>query len=100
MADASETIYELLVKRLLETRLRRDGLGDLKSFHLGKYTGASGQKHEIDVTFEVSIGNLKLLFLVECKHYTRAVDDVMAFAFRLRDIGAHKGLIVSTVPRL
>jgi hypothetical protein len=98
MANDPNQHYELLVQRLLQTKLRQDGLGTLVAFHRKKYKGKSGQNHEIDVSFEVKIGDLNILFCVECKHYTRkvGVDDAMAFAFRLQDIGANKGLIVTT----
>jgi hypothetical protein len=39
--------YELMVKRLLATKVRTEGLGQLKAFHLKKYRGKSGQEHEL-----------------------------------------------------
>jgi hypothetical protein len=90
--------YELMVKSLLEAKLRRTGLGTFESYHLKKYKGKSGQEHEIDVSFEIKVGDLELLFLAECKKYQRrvGVDDIMAFSYRMKDIGAHKGLLVTT----
>jgi hypothetical protein len=98
MSNTPDRDYELIVKKLLETKLQKEGLANLTAYHLKKYKGKSGQMHEIDVSFEVKVGELELLFLAECKHYSRRVgaDDIMAFSFRMQDIGAHKGLIVTT----
>jgi len=40
-----------------------------------------------------------MLILVECKHYKDKVEisDLLEFAQRIDDIGAHKGVVVSTV---
>lgn len=87
-----------MVKSLLQAKLKDDGLSKLCAFHLKKYRGKSGQEHEIDVSFEVALGELDLLILVECKEYARkvGVEDIMTFSYRMQDIGAHKGLIVTT----
>jgi len=99
MSATPDRGYELLVKRLLLSKLRRDHGGKIQAFHLKKYRGKSGQEHEIDVSFEITMAGLELLFLVECKHYARRVglDDMMAFSFRLDDISANKGMFVTTV---
>lgn len=62
----------------------------------GKRTGHS---HQIDVLIELSVAELRLLVVVECKHYKAKVgiDDVLEFAQRLDDIGAHKGVLVTTL---
>jgi hypothetical protein len=74
--------YELMVKALLTSRLEQTGLAKLKGYHLKKYLGKSGQEHEIDVSFESALSDLRLLILIECKHYARSVgvEDVLAFA--------------------
>jgi hypothetical protein len=98
MSSPTYSAYELMVEKLLQTKLSAEGFADLKAFHLKKYKGKSGQDHAIDVSFEVKLGELELLFLVECKEYKRkaGVDDMMQFIYRLRDIGAHKGILVTT----
>jgi hypothetical protein len=92
--------FELVVKEILEE--------DLKD--LSRYIGvkisrnrkiigvASGHKHQIDIVVEFKFSKFKIVVLVECKKYGRKVgiDDVLEFAARIRDIGAHKGVIVST----
>ena len=90
--------YEMVVKKLLENKLSLWGLPDPKIYHLKKYRGASGQMYEIDISFEILFGGIQILILVECKCYKKAVglDDVAEFAYKLRDIGAHKGIIVTT----
>ncbi|NOT61213.1 MAG: hypothetical protein HOP19_13420 [Acidobacteria bacterium] len=90
--------YELVVKSLLNAHFESNGLYNFQSYHLKKYKGKSGQEHEIDVSYELNVGMLNLLFVVECKEYARkvGVDDVMAFSYRIQDIGAHKGVLVTT----
>jgi hypothetical protein len=86
--------YERLVKSLMRTAF--DGM-DAEAFHLKKYVGKSGQPYETDISFEVRIGTLKLIILVECKRYKRpvTVQEVADFAYRVQDVGAHKGVLVS-----
>lgn len=91
--------YELLVKRLLRTRLAHDTDHTPQIFHRKHYKGASGQDYEIDVSFETFLANTRVLTLLECKCYSDkvGVDDVAEFAYKVRDIGAHKGIIVTTM---
>ncbi|MEM0978800.1 MAG: restriction endonuclease [Cyanobacteria bacterium P01_H01_bin.58] len=60
------------------------------------YSGAKGD-YEIDASAELLVEAMKLIFLVECKHWSSPVsqDTVLAFESKLRDVGAHKGIIVS-----
>lgn len=92
--------YEVLVRELLEARLRDDCPdAQLRVFHDKRYRGKSGHEHQIDVAAELELAEVRILILVECKHYSRKVgiDDVMELATRIEDIGAHKGIIVTTV---
>jgi hypothetical protein len=91
--------YELLVKRLLQTKLAHEPGHTPQIFHRKVYRGASGQDYEIDVSFETFIADARVLTLIECKCYKDkvGVDDVAEFAYKVRDIGAHKGIIVTTV---
>ncbi|MFC1572439.1 restriction endonuclease [Candidatus Eisenbacteria bacterium] len=65
------------------------------------YTGrVSKRQIKVDVSFAYSIANgANVLFIVECKCYNRRVpvDDVEEFHSKLDDIGAHKGIMVTTV---
>ncbi|WBO86852.1 restriction endonuclease [Hymenobacter yonginensis] len=74
-------------------------LPSFNSFHNKKYLGKkSGHTHQIDFSFEGQIAGTNFLLLGECKEYTSAVslDRVMAFAYRIGDIGANKGIMVSS----
>jgi hypothetical protein len=51
------------------------------------------------VSAEFKIAGVKILIVIERKQYTRSVgiDDVMVLTSRLDDIGAHKGILVTTM---
>jgi hypothetical protein len=97
--DLSAIQYELLIKKLLAMKLYCDEAECSAIKHRNRYKGASGQEHEIDLSFETTLAGSRLLVLVECKCYSRPVgiEDLAEFAYKLRDIGAHKGIVVSTV---
>jgi len=64
------------------------------------YKGRVSQRDiKVDVSFNYTIAGADLLFLVECKCYNHAVpvDDVEEFHSKVDDIGAHKGIMVTTV---
>jgi restriction system protein len=63
-----------------------------------KYSGASGQLYEIDLSIEFLLLGVRYLTLVEAKHYLNriAVGEVLEFSAKLTDIGAHKGIMVTT----
>lgn len=88
--------FELLVLEWLSLRLPRD----FRAFHRKKYTGKTRQVYEIDISFEGDMGGLNFVTLVECKMYApnRRVEaaEINEFGARLRDIGAHKGLLATT----
>ena len=68
--------------------------------HQRVYTGRISQRDiKIDVSFDYDIAGANLLFLVECKCYGHSVpvDDVEEFHSKIDDIGAHKGIMVTTV---
>ncbi|HVF61004.1 MAG TPA: restriction endonuclease [Thermoanaerobaculia bacterium] len=68
--------------------------------HKRVYVGrVSGREIEVDISFETSIAGARLLCLVECKCYSKSVsvDEVEEFHSKLDDIGAHKGIMVTTV---
>ncbi len=96
MSDAER--YERVVRHLLRTKLAHDSGITPKIIHRASFTGASGQSYEIDLSFETTIAGARILILVECKCYSRpvGVDDVSEFAYKIRDIGAHKGILVTT----
>jgi len=73
-------------------------LKDFSSTHHERVRGDSGE-YEIDIVarFEV-LGGANIVVLVECKHWNSPVkrDNVMLLDAKLRDTGAHKGIIFST----
>jgi restriction system protein len=67
--------------------------------HKRVYTGrVSHREIEVDVSFNYDVAGADLLFLVECKCYGHAVpvNDVEEFHSKIDDIGAHKGIMVTT----
>jgi len=86
--------YETFVKCVFER------LVGVEVHHQREYIGrVSRRKIIVDVSFEYDVAGAKLLFLVECKHHARkvSVEDVEEFHSKFDDIGAHKGIVVTTV---
>lgn len=55
---------------------------------------------KVDVSFELCIaGGARVLVVIECKHYKSkvSVDDVEEFHSKIDDIGAHKGIMITTL---
>jgi hypothetical protein len=93
-ADAAG--YEAFVHLTVRTLFKTYGA----AVHASRqYCGRSGHNHQIDVSVDLNIATFRILILFECKHYRRrvGVEDLFAFTSRLSDIGAHKGVMVSTV---
>jgi hypothetical protein len=91
------TEYEQFVKQVIE----EISDGDIHVYHRREYVGKrSGRTIVVDVSFEMEVlGGARLLVLVECKRYSDKVkvDDVEEFHSKLDDIGAHKGIMLTTV---
>lgn len=89
--------YEQFVKKIIE-EISGDGI---RVYHQREYIGKrSGRSILVDVAFEMEIlGGVYVLVLVECKRYSDKVkvDDVEEFHSKLDDIGAHKGIMFTTV---
>ena len=85
--------YEQLVAELTDQIVGLKGL----VLHRRKVYAGKETNHEVDISFEYTTGKVALLFVIECKDWTRPVQkrDVQAFLHVIRDIGAHKGIIVS-----
>lgn len=70
----------------------------IEAEHLGTITGVGGD-YRIDVLVRLNIfGGAIVAILVECKHQRRPVerDEAMVLEAKLRDVGAHKGMLFST----
>jgi hypothetical protein len=89
--------YERFVQSVLQN-LEESGK---PVFHKKEYTGRlSGRMIIVDVSYEDMIfGGAKVLVLIECKCYAKTVEvgDVDEFFGKLHDIGANKGIMVTTV---
>ena len=96
-AEITPTEFEELVL----TWLRRCGSGDnqqIDAEHSGVIQGVGGA-YKIDVLVKLTIfSGAVVAVLVECKHQVRPVEraDVMVLEGKLRDVGAHKGMLFST----
>ena len=95
MAISSE--YEKFIYCVCRALGEPDGI----IIHRNKaYTGRlSGREIRVDVSFEGQLLGAHILGLVECKCYKSRVEvsDVEEFHSKLDDIGAHKGIMFTTV---
>lgn len=85
--------YECLVKNLLESQLPPGiEVKQLKVFD-GKDT-----RHEIDISYNLSVAGVNYLNVVECKLWNRKIGkrEMQAFHFTIKDIGANKGIFVTS----
>ena len=91
---AQSDAYEEFVQRVIAV------LTGVQVHHKKQYVGRiSHRVIVVDVSFEKSVAGARLLILVECKCYAHAVsvDEVEEFHSKLDDVGAHKGIMVTTV---
>jgi restriction system protein len=92
----SPTEFELQVKRWMEKAAKPK-----QSFQFsaqGVVKGDGGE-YKIDVLARMTIfEGAEVVVLAECKHQKRAVerDEVLILEAKLRDVGAHKGMLFST----
>lgn len=92
--------YEIQVRQILEDRIRTEFPDSaFEVFPSRNYPGKSGVDHQTDVSAEVRLAGLRLLILAECKMWSATVkkQHVLAFLATIHDIGANKGIIVTTV---
>jgi hypothetical protein len=91
------TDYEAFVASVVsDLKLSRD----IRVFQQREFVGRhTGRKTFIDVSFEMDYSGFTVLFLVECKLYSRKVEvgDIEVFRTKIDDIGAHKGIVFSTI---
>lgn len=87
--------YELFVQKIIKE------LGAMNPQHQKEFIGVRTQRSiKVDVSFELTpLGGARTLYIVECKHYNHRVpvDDVEEFHSKLDDIGAHKGIMFTTI---
>jgi len=95
MTTASE--YQDFIYRVCEALDEADGI---VAYRNKTYTGrVSRRKITMEVSFEGQLLGVRILGLVECKCYKSRVEvsDVEGFHSKLDDIGAHKGIMFTTV---
>jgi restriction system protein len=88
--------FELQVQDWL-TRSAAD-LRNIQVKHQAKMSGAGGE-YAIDVSVELELfSGARVRVLAECKHQHRPVEreEILALEAKIRDLGAHKGMVFST----
>jgi hypothetical protein len=92
----SSNYYERFVKKVIKSLVE----AGVEVHHQRAYEGRiSHRTIKVDVSFEYNIVGAKVVVLVECKCYNHSVpvEDVEEFYSKMDDIGAHKGIMVTTV---
>src|SRR5262249_8705367 len=79
--------------------VRRSG-GNVEGFrvkHRARVEGLAGE-YELDVVVEFSLLGALFVVVIECKRYKSPVkrEKIMALHAKVKDIGAHKGIMFST----
>ena len=95
--DIRPAEFEQLVLAWLQ-RCAKGEKQRLEAEHLGVLQGGGGE-YKIDVLVKLTVFREALVtVLVECKHQARPVEreDVMVLEAKVRDVGAHKGMLFST----
>ena len=96
-AEITPTEFEKLVLAWLR-RCADDANQQIEAEHIGVVQGAGGE-YKIDVLVRLTVfGGGVITVLVECKHQVRPIEreDAMVLEAKLRDVGAHKGMLFST----
>lgn len=89
------TEFELQVRDWLT---RAASIGAFEAKHQGVVSGQGGE-YAIDVLARLIIfSGAEIVVLAECKHQRRPVerDEILVLEGKLRDVGAHKGMLFST----
>jgi len=94
--------YEELVADIIAQLTKREGYRGGKGPRVLRnqvLRGKSGQNHQIDIVVDVEQMGVRYFTLIECKYWNRpiGVDAVMVLANRIEDLGAHKGILVTTI---
>jgi len=89
--------YEQFVTRVCQELLSCQGV---QVYRQKEFVGRrSGRKIRVDACFEMGVLGTRVLFVLECKCHNRRLcaGDVEEFCSKLQDIGAHKGIMFTTV---
>lgn len=96
--DITPTEYEIFVREFHEKLLQQDGFKGIDVRHNVKVKGKSGNYHQIDVFWELSVAGVVQKFCVECKKWKNTVkkSDIGSFISTINDIGGARGIYVTT----
>jgi restriction system protein len=89
--------FETLVLEWLKATHSNDEIS-FEAEQLGAIEGEGGT-YKIDILVRLSVlGGARVIVLIECKHKGRPIerDAIMVLEAKLRDVGAHKGMLFST----
>lgn len=89
--------FELLTKKLFTDRLKKEFGFDIAIDHQRSFKTLGGN-YKIDLSYSFSLFEQTYLTLVECKYWNSSVsrEKVGYFKSILDEVGAHKGVIVTT----
>lgn len=87
--------YEKIITKELQLRYPENQI----TWNVHLLGNLSGVKRQIDVMIEAEIGGNKFLTVVDAKMYNKPIDvkDVEEFLGFVKDVGAHRGLMVTTI---
>lgn len=90
--------YEQFVGKLISLLGENDLINKPSIQQRRKITGRTGQVYEIDLSYTFSVAEADYLTAIECKCWRHRVGRNIVSAFKTvtDDIGAHKGIVVTT----
>ncbi|WP_370684881.1 restriction endonuclease [Chryseotalea sanaruensis] len=88
----------MLVKSLLEKKIRKSFKKKVPVHHQRNYTTVTGHVYNIDLSYTFSIGHAEHFVIIECKNWQKRVerDIVLSLEAKRRELSAHKAIIVSS----
>lgn len=91
--------YERFIGKIVEGLIKNDLVAPPGITHLKKFQGKTGALYEIDLSYTFRVVGAEYLTLIECKYWNKPVgrDIINSFKSIVEDIGAHKGIVVTTV---
>jgi hypothetical protein len=91
--------YELFVGHMIKALSANELIMPSSVEHLRKFTGKTGEVYEIDLSYKFRVAEADYLTIVECKCWNHRVGRQVINYFKsvVEDIGAHKGIVVTTV---
>lgn len=96
---SSPTEYELIVKEIYQDLLSKEGILAEVRHNVTDMPGKSETYPQLDIYWRFKVAGLEHKVVVDCKNYSKkvAVEDIRNLAFVVADIGATKGVMVTTI---